>query len=122
MTVKINHQTSVVRTDRGLSVAGTRITLYQIMDYLKAGWTPELIRQWLDMTGKQITDVMNYINTYRNEVEDEYLSVLQLAEENRNYWEKKNKEQFARIAESHSDNQDPVWLKIQVRKSELGMT
>ena len=46
MTLACNHQATVVRTERGLSVFGTRITLYQIMDYLKAEWHPKLIRQW----------------------------------------------------------------------------
>ena len=54
MKVQNIHQTVVVRTDRGLSVAGTRITLYQIMDYLKADWPPKLISQWLDLTEKQL--------------------------------------------------------------------
>jgi hypothetical protein len=35
---------TVVRTSRGLSVAGTRITLYSIMDCVVAGWPPKLIR------------------------------------------------------------------------------
>jgi len=119
MSVTRSHQSTVVRSDRGLSVAGTRITLYQIMVYLKAGWSPELIRQWLDMTDIQIADVMNYINAHRNQVEAEYQSVLRQAEENRKYWEAHNKERFARIAASHSDDQDPVWLKIRAKKTEL---
>ena len=35
-------QPRVVRTERGLSIAGTRITLYDVMDYLKADWPPKL--------------------------------------------------------------------------------
>jgi len=30
-------QPTVVRTSRGLSIAGTRITLYSILDYVHAG-------------------------------------------------------------------------------------
>ena len=41
MTEYILRQPTVVRTERGLSIAGTRITLYQIMDYLKAQQPPE---------------------------------------------------------------------------------
>ena len=52
-------QTTVTRTSRGLSIAGTRITLYSIMDYIKAGWPPKLIRDWLNLTDKQIDKVMN---------------------------------------------------------------
>ncbi len=120
MTSERNYQSAVARTERGLSVSGTRITLYQIMDYLKAGWTPNLIRQWLDMTEKQIADVTEYINIHREEVESEYRTVLQEADESRNYWEAYNKERFERIAASHSEA-DPVWLKIKNKKAELGM-
>ena len=44
MTQLQQEQATVVRTDRGLSIAGTRMTLYQIMDYLKAEWPPKLIQ------------------------------------------------------------------------------
>lgn len=93
-----NHQPTVVRTSRGLSIAGTRITLYSIMDYVTAGWPPNLIRDWLNLTDQQITDVMTYINEHRREVEAEYQQVLQEAEENRRYWEEYNRERFAQIA------------------------
>jgi len=39
-------QNTVVRTERGLSIAGTRITLYDVMDYITAGWPPRLIQHW----------------------------------------------------------------------------
>jgi uncharacterized protein (DUF433 family) len=115
-----NHQSAVVRNERGLSIAGTRITLYHLMDYLKVGWSPQLIRQWLDLTEKQLADAMDYINIHRNEVENEYQLVLQQAKESRNYWEAYNKERFERIAASRSEA-DPVWVKIRDRKAELGM-
>ena len=59
MTENPNAQATIVRTSRGLSIAGTRITVYQVMDYVKAGWQPELIQHWLDLSEKQITDTMD---------------------------------------------------------------
>ncbi len=47
---------TVVRTDRGLSVAGTRITLYSITDYVRAGWPPKLIRDRLGLSDRQLSD------------------------------------------------------------------
>ncbi len=44
MTDKTCSQSAVIRTDRGLTIAGTRITLYTIMDYLKLDWPAKLIR------------------------------------------------------------------------------
>jgi len=91
-------QPTVVRTSRGLSIAGTRITLYNIMDYVTAGWPPKLIRDRFDLTDQQIADVLAYIADHRAEVETEYQQVLQQAEETRRYWEERNRERFAQIA------------------------
>ncbi len=50
-------RSTVVRTSRGLSIADTRITLYDIMDYLTADWPPKLIQQWLNLSDTQIADL-----------------------------------------------------------------
>lgn len=98
MSETMELQPTVVRTDRGLSVNGTRITLYSIMDYVTAGWPPKLIRDYLNLTDRQISDVITYIAEHRAEVEAEYRQVLEEAEEERRYWEAYNQERFARIA------------------------
>lgn len=98
MTENGTRQPTVVRTGRGLTIAGTRKTLYHVMDYVTAGWPPKLIRDWMDLTDEQIHDVMQYIADHRAEVEAEYQQVLELAEERRRYWEEQNRERFARIA------------------------
>ena len=113
-------QPTVVRTSRGLSIAGTRITLYNVMDYLKAGWPPKLIRDRFNLTDKQIADVMDYIDTHRPEVEAEYQLVLQQAEENRQYWEARNRERFAEIAAmSSKPGQEEIRAKLQAWKAKL---
>src|SRR5687768_5896218 len=56
---------TVVRTERGLTVDGTRLTLYSIMDYIKEDWPPKLIRDFFDLTDRQINDVMAYIEEHR---------------------------------------------------------
>jgi hypothetical protein len=88
----------VVRTERGLTIAGSRKTLYQVMDYVTAGWPPKLIRDWMDLTDAEIDGVMAYIAEHRAEVEAEYQQVLKDAEEERRYWEERNRERFAQIA------------------------
>jgi uncharacterized protein (DUF433 family) len=85
-------QTTVVRTSRGLSIAGTRITLYDVMDYLTAGWPPTLIQHWLNLTEQQMTDVMAYITHHQDAVEQEYQCVIQQAHEIQQYWEAKHRE------------------------------
>jgi uncharacterized protein (DUF433 family) len=94
----MSNHTTVVRTSRGLSIAGTRITLYSILDYVHAGWPPKLIRDRLNLTDQQITDALDYIATHQTEVETEYQQVLRDAEEIRQYWTELNSERLAAIA------------------------
>lgn len=115
-----NLHSSVVRTERGLSIAGTRITLYDVMDYLKADWPPSLIRQWLDLSEQQMADVMMYIEQHRADVEAEYQQVLAYAAEVKRYWEERNRERVARIAMSPPPpGKEAIWAKLQAKKAQL---
>jgi uncharacterized protein (DUF433 family) len=108
----------IVRNSRGLSLAGTRITLYSIMDYVKAGWPPALIRDWLSLSDTQINAVMDYIETHRPEVEAEYQTVLREADEIRKYWEERNREHFAKVAAvPPGPGNEKIRAKLQVRKA-----
>ncbi len=98
MTTHVDTSSAIIRTDRGLTIAGTRITLYDIMDYVTAGWPAKLIGDRLGLTDQQIDAAMGYIKAHRAAVEAEYQRILQTAEENRQYWEEQNRERFARIA------------------------
>lgn len=123
MATAANGQSTVVRTERGLAIAGTRITLYEIMDYILAGWPPKLIRDRLDLTDQQLTDALAYINTHQAEVEAEYKTVLQEAEEIRQYWEERNRERFAQIAEQPPrPGQEAIRAKLQAWKEKLKST
>jgi len=120
MSTPIVSPTGVIRTERGLSIAGTRITLYDVMDYLKADWPPSLIRQWLDLTEQQMADAIMYIEEHRAEVEAEYQQVLAYATEVRQYWDERNRDRFARIAGSPPPpGKEAIWAKIQARKAQL---
>ena len=122
MTDIVVPPSTVVRTSRGLSIAGRRLTLYSIMDYLHAGWPPHLIRDEFNLTAKQMNDVMEYITAHRDQVEQEYQAVLQQAEENRRYWETRNRERFERIAQTPPPpDQKQLRAKLQVIKARLGM-
>jgi uncharacterized protein (DUF433 family) len=104
----------VVRTGRGLTIAGTRITLYEVMDYLKANWPSTLIQHWLMLTEVQMCAVLDYIQTHRQAVEAEYQLVLQEAEETRAYWEAKNHTRLQQIARLPP----PLDAKLSMRKFE----
>jgi uncharacterized protein (DUF433 family) len=122
MTDIVVPPSTVVRTSRGLSIAGRRLTLYSIMDYLRAGWPPHLIRDEFNLTDKQMNDVMEYITAHRDQVEQEYKMVLQQAEENRRYWETRNRERFERLAQTPPpQDQEQLRAKLQAIKARLGM-
>ncbi len=113
-------QPTVVRTPGGLFIAGTRITLYDVMDYLAADWPPHLIRQWLNLTEQQITDVMQYIGAHRAELEAEYQQVLQQTEDIRHYWDVRNLERFAHTtAKPPKPGQEAARAKLQAWKAKL---
>jgi uncharacterized protein (DUF433 family) len=75
------------RPDIGLAVAGTRISLYTIMDYLRDGWSYQDIRAVLGLTSEQLRVALDYIEAHRNEVEAEYDEVIREDEERRHFWE-----------------------------------
>ena len=115
-----NH--TIVRTGRGLTIAGTRITLYDIMDYLKADWPPRLIQHWLSLSETQISDVLAYIRDHQTEVEAEYQRLQQQAEEIRAYWDERNRDRLAYIASlPPPPGQEELYAKIQASKAALGM-
>jgi uncharacterized protein (DUF433 family) len=115
-------EAGIITTGRGLTIAGTRITLYDIMGYLKEDWPPKLIKQWLNLTDEQIADAMAYIDAHRDEVEAEYQLVIEQAEATRAYWEERNREIIARIRELPPRPGKEAWIeKLRARKAELGM-
>jgi uncharacterized protein (DUF433 family) len=115
-----NSNPTVVRTSRGLTVGGTRLTIYQLMDHFKAGHSDELVRDWYRLTPGQVTDIHRYIDEHRDEVEAEYQEVLQSAEEDRRYWEERNRERFSEIERlSKTPQQQAIRDKIAELKQQL---
>jgi uncharacterized protein (DUF433 family) len=108
----------VVRGQRGLSIEGTRITLYDVMEYLQAGLSAEEIQEWLPLSEQQVTAAMQYIDTHRASVEAEYRQVVAQAEENHRYWEAQNRERLASItALPPKPEYAAAWAKLQALKN-----
>ena len=111
---------AIIRAERGLTIAGTRITLYDVMDYLKAQYPQKLIREKLGLNDEQVCAALAYIETHRAEVEAEYQECLQTAVEIREYWEKRNRERFAKIAAMpQSPGQEVLRAKLQAWKARI---
>ena len=111
---------TVVRTSRGLSIAGTRITLYALLDYLHAEWPPKLIRAWFSLTDTQMEEVLSYIAAHHDEVEREYRQVVRQAEETRRYWDERNRGRLARRPSAPlTPDQAALQAKLQAWKDKV---
>jgi uncharacterized protein (DUF433 family) len=118
MTTEENGQVPVIRTERGLTIAGTRITLYDVLAYLHAGWPLKLMRDRLDLTEQQVADALVYINMHKAEVEAEYQEVCQTAQEIQQYWEEQSRERLAHIAaQPPKTGQEALRAKLQEWKA-----
>lgn len=118
MTSAPNGQSIIIRTERGLTIAGTRITLYDVMDYVTEQYPPKFIRGLFDLTEEQINAALDYIEANRTEVETEYQQVLKEAEELREYYEEQNRERVARIATlPPPPGMEAAWEKLQKSKA-----
>ena len=118
MTPAANGQAVITRTERGLTISGTRLTLYDVMDFLQAQYSAKLIRDKFNLTDDQINVALSYIEANRTQVEAEYKKVLQTREEIRQYWEEHNRERFARIAtRPRKPGQEAIWAKLEEQKA-----
>ncbi|MBD2502887.1 DUF433 domain-containing protein [Anabaena azotica] len=112
-------KSGIIRTERGLTIIDTRVTLYDVMDFLKAQYPPKLIRDKFNLTDAQIYAAISYIETNGAELEAEYQEVLRTREEIRQYWEEHNRERLAEIAKiPHKPGQELLWAKLEQQKAQ----
>lgn len=115
-----SEEPKIIRTERGLSISGTRITLYDIMDYLTEKYPPKFIASLFNLSSEQINCALNYIEENRAEVEQEYQIVLNEAEELRLFYEEENRELFEKIAKMQPrPGLEAAWAKLPAQKAKL---
>ena len=120
MAITSNGQSAIIRTERGLTIAGTRITLYDVMDYVTAQYPPKFIQGLFNLTDEQMDAALKYIKAHYVEVEAEYQIVLKEAEEIQKYWEERNRERLAQIAKlPPPPGREAAWEKLQQQKAKL---
>lgn len=118
MTFPSNEQAAIIRTERGLTIKGTRISLYDVMDLLKSQYPPKLIGDKFNLTSEQISSALSYIKANSKEIEAEYQLVLQTREEIKSYWEERNREHFVKIATRPRDHaKESLWAKLEEQKA-----
>ena len=117
MTMADSGQIAIIRTERGLMIAGTRITLYDVMDYVQDKYPSKFIQGLFDLTQEQINSALTYIEAHRAEVEIEYQQVLKEAEELRQYYEDQNRELIAQISKKlPKPGTEFAWQKLREAK------
>ncbi len=62
----------VIDRGNGPKIEGTRITVYTVLEYLRAGRTRDWIAAMLNLSSRQIQAAMNYIRDHEAQVSAEY--------------------------------------------------
>lgn len=120
MALASHKPVEIIRTERGLTISGTRITLYDVMDYMTAQYPPKFIRSLFNLTDAQINAALAYIQLNHAEVEAEYQVVLKEAADLQKYYEEQNRELIANIAKMPPPpGREAVWEKLQAQKAKL---
>jgi uncharacterized protein (DUF433 family) len=119
MVATFRSTAEIIRTERGLTIVGTRVTLYDVIDLLKADYPPKLIRDAFNLTDDQINAALAYITDHHAHIEAEYQEVLQTREEIRQYWEDRNHDRFLQIsATPRKPEQAELWAKLDAQKAQ----
>jgi uncharacterized protein (DUF433 family) len=76
-------ESKIVNHGRGPAVAGTRITVYDVMDYYKHGWRADQIVEALPrLSVADVQAAIDYIEAHKDEVTAEYQRII---DRHRNY-------------------------------------
>jgi uncharacterized protein (DUF433 family) len=66
----------VVDRGDGPKIEGTRITVYTVLEYLRAGRTRDWIAAMLNLSSRQVQAAMDYIRDHDTQVSAEYEKIL----------------------------------------------
>lgn len=115
---RANRQAAIIRTERGLTIIGTRITLYDLMDYVLAEYPSKFIQGLFELTEGQIDAALAYIEENRSEVEAEHKQIVRESEELRQYYAEQNRERIAQIA-THppQPGTEAAWEKLRAARA-----
>jgi len=59
---------TIINRGRGPEIAGTRITVYDILDYTTMDWHPTAIAAWLRISSRQVLAAIQYIEAHKEVV------------------------------------------------------
>lgn len=68
---------AIIERGRGPEIAGTRITVYDILDYTTINWHPNSIALLFNLSTEQVLTAIRYIEAHKAEVMAEYERILE---------------------------------------------
>jgi len=70
-------EAKIIDVDRNPRIAGTRITVYTILEFVRGGWRPDDIAFWFDLTRDEVDAAILYIEANKDEVTAEYEKIME---------------------------------------------
>ncbi len=112
----------VRRSDRGLCIAGTKISLFSIMDSIKAGRT-EVLLTYGGLSQEQFDQALAYIEENREEFEAAYAEYVRRAEEMERFHRERERQRRAELEveglwKQPAPHLIPAWERLQSLKRE----
>ena len=118
MISQSNVKVAIIRTERGLTISGSRITLYDVMDYVKSQYPAKFIQGLFELTDEQINTALSYIEVNRDAVEAEYAQVIRETEELQVYYANQNRDCLISTAAKIKTGNEAAWKKLQKMRSQ----
>jgi uncharacterized protein (DUF433 family) len=117
MVATLNDTGTIVRTDRGLTIAGTRITLYDVMDYYASNYPTRFIGFLFDLPEATIQMVIEYIDENRSDVDIEYQQVLQDAKQLEQSYRDRQPDLVAQtLSKPPKSGMEAAWEKLRLSR------
>jgi uncharacterized protein (DUF433 family) len=67
----------IINRGRGPEIEGTRITVYDVFDYVQQGWHRDRIAALFRLSSRDIQAALDYIHQHQEEVTDHYRRILE---------------------------------------------
>jgi uncharacterized protein (DUF433 family) len=70
-------QARIIDRGRGPEIEGTRLTVYDVFEYLRADWHPTAIAGLFRLSSHQVQAAVHYIASHKVAVEAEYQQIME---------------------------------------------
>jgi uncharacterized protein (DUF433 family) len=97
----------IIDRGRGPEIAGTRVTVYRIMDFLREGSSRESIAAELCLSAEQVQSAIEFLAAHRIDLEKEYEAILRRVHQPNPSW----------VAAGRAQAVEQLRERIQARRS-----